>query len=123
MKYSKLFLGYFNRLDHAVQGELSYDYNVSAIVGMQASQDALQLFLTIPDDVVAIAHYKVTGMPAVYAAAEYICGWLEGRSVSNIKEALCQDAILGALELDQRYIHIASLVYHVVMQCLKSHIK
>ncbi len=111
MKYSQQFLQYFLHTEHV--GQLHGNDVLSAgHIGKYDHFDTLMLSIQVKDSKIAQAAFHCATTPALIAAAEYICHWLEGRTLSAI-DSLQSKQILQELELDATYIHIANLICNV----------
>lgn len=119
MGFSEKFLKYFNSLKHAGLCDMYDTHVVSARVGEAVNQDVLQFNFAIKNAKIIQARFKATGIPATYAAAEFVCCWMEGKNIMDIKQGLNAGFILENLGLNKHYIHIAHLVCDGVLQCLQ----
>lgn len=118
MSYSEIFLQYFNRLDHAGDNFNPESGGVSAQVGCIASEDCVRLSLLLKDGVIQNAHFKAAGMPMMFAAAEFLCRWVQGRTIAECVENLSHTLVLEALEMSAHYIHNVKLVCDCFKLCL-----
>ena len=119
MKYSATFLKYFDQLDHVGECDINSAEILSATVGERANHDVLQFSFALRGAKIIQARFKATGMPATFSAAEWVCCWLEGRLIMDVKKNLSPELILQSLDLNRHYIHIANLIFLGVMQCLQ----
>lgn len=111
MKYSHKFLKYFLNTQHV--GQLHGNDVLSARhAGSEDHFDGLTLSIQVKDNKIIKAAFHCATTPALIAAAEYICDWLEGRMPTDI-DSLQSTQILQELELDSTYIHIAALICSV----------
>ena len=115
MKYSQNLLDYFHHRDHA--GEMDcIDPEVRLIeVGQAQNGEVLHLYVRCQHHLIVAASFKAAGSVALLAAAEFLCGWLEGKTYSDL-DALTHQVILHALGLTDLSMHIAHLLMMAVNQ-------
>ncbi len=120
MNFSEKFLNYFYHLDHASECDAVDDGVVTARVGEAINQDVVQFSFAIKDARIESARFKAAGSPAMLAAAECVCCWVEGKSVVDVDRGLTPELVLGLLELNEHHTHIATLVCQGVTACLQN---
>ena len=113
MQYSTTFLDYFLNTAHA---EKPSGHNIICIehVGVGLF-DSLSLYIKLNNGVIKEARFEASTTPVLIAAGEYICRWLEGKSIEEAI-SLQKDQILQELDIDARFIYVAALIERLVSQ-------
>lgn len=113
MQYSQILHDYFQHADHA--GSLK-GQNIIVRKHVSANPfDQFTLYLEVVDNTIKRANFEASSTPALIAAGEYVCRWLENKSL--IEAAGLQKAqILQELNLDQRFIHVADLICRLLSE-------
>lgn len=107
MKYSPAFRDYFMQTLHA--GQLNGQHVVIRKHQSANPFDQFTLYLEVVDTTIKQAHFESSSTPALIAAGEYVCRWLENKSLVEAA-GLQKEQILQELGLDQHFIHIADLI-------------
>jgi NifU-like protein involved in Fe-S cluster formation len=121
MKYSTELLHYFDHTEHA--GTITKADNVTIVTqGLSDNQEVIELSLQWNHNTISQARFRAYGTPALIAAAQWLCQWLEGKSLSDAIR-LDRSQILHALLLSPVQVHVAQLLCSAVTSCLKNHQK
>jgi nitrogen fixation NifU-like protein len=117
MRYSEKFLNYFYQSQHV--GCLKGPGVKKITVGSVDQGDLLELYLLIDDRrVIQQARFKAYGSAVLIAGSEYICSYLEGKTVEQGR-ALSSGQLLKDLQLPPLKIHTATLLARALMECIK----
>ncbi len=112
MSYSIQFYDYFLNTEHA--GRL-FGNHLKILKHESVSPfDQFRLFLLIDEQIILKARFESSTTPALIAAGEYVCRWLEGKSTQQAQELSAQQ-ILQALDLDYRFSYVADLIHRLVV--------
>lgn len=120
MIYSNNFLNYLRDTVHG--GDLVGNYSViiSEIAGSIVNGDIIVLTLGIDSNKIKQARFRAQGSPAIIAAGEFLCRYVEGKLFEEVMTTLTANTILEALELPMHFVHIASLMMTVLKQCKRN---
>ena len=113
MEYSQPFRDYFQHTQHA--GRLN---GQDIIIRRHESVnpfDQFTFYLDIANNTIKQAHFESSSTPALIAAGEYTCRWLENKSLVEAA-SLQKEQILQELDLDQRFIHVADLICRLLQR-------
>lgn len=112
--YSAALLELFYHLDHA--GELPHGDNTrTAVVGDVQQGDLIHLSVALSQGVIQLARFTCYGGVATLAACEYLCRWLEGKTLA---EALTFESqtLLAALQLSSLHVHTADRLQQLLIK-------
>ncbi len=115
MKYPAPLLHYFHHRQHAGQLDTTNPYVQYVRVGHPQNEEVIDLYVHFHQNRVKIAKFQAASSVTLIAAAEFICGWLEGKSHQEIA-LLNPQLILQELGLTDLNIHIANLMMMAVRQ-------
>lgn len=116
-KYPQILLDYFHHLEHA--GTIPSARNVLiAEEGTEQQGEIIRLYLAVSDDIITDANFKSFGSVALIAGCEFICRWLEGKSIKQALE-ITPEYILKELQLTSYHKHIAVLIVQTVKAVLQ----
>ena len=111
-------MAYFHRAEHA--GKL--DSADPRVIVLEASNSdhstVLRLYLCCQAEKISAALFLVYGSVAVTACCEYVCEWLEGKSLSQASE-ISAEHVLRALDMPKIQIHSALFVERWVKKALE----
>ena len=116
MHYSQKLTAYFLETIHA--GSLEGEDVRFAKTGDIALFDCFCLYLKIQHEHVIRARFQASTTPALIAAGEYVCRWLEGKTLSEAR-SLQKGQILRELELEEVMVHVVALVEAAVTLSLR----
>jgi nitrogen fixation NifU-like protein len=119
MRYSKKLLNYFHNTEHAGVLSIAEKDIFTAKIGHAENLEMLELYFKILNQKVVQARFKACGSPALIAAVEYICGWVEGKTLDEIKKLQHQD-ILTELGLTSLHLHTAAFILSAVFKIVQS---
>lgn len=115
MDYSPKFIEYFEHTQHA--GQLAGDNILhSSHHSIQLFSD-FELYLCVENNTIKEASFLSSTTPALIAAGEYACRWLEGKTLKQAS-GLQKEQILQELGLDATFVHVANLVCRVIVATL-----
>lgn len=87
----------------------------SAQVGSVSNGEVVRLQIAVAEDgKIAHACFKAQGSCATIAAASFVCDWLQGKALEDVKN-LSVEVIVSALELPSVKIHCALLALDAVL--------
>ncbi|MBS0350660.1 MAG: iron-sulfur cluster assembly scaffold protein [Proteobacteria bacterium] len=111
MKYSAIFLDFFGNRVHA--GRLPAGSNI--FFTQVANSDQSEVLRVYVEHQLQIkqARFLAQGSPALIASGEFICRWLENKTMDEVK-LFKVHFVLEQLGLSQHYVHIAQMVQAAV---------
>ncbi|OGO94333.1 MAG: hypothetical protein A3F10_00095 [Coxiella sp. RIFCSPHIGHO2_12_FULL_42_15] len=114
--YSANLLNYFFHLDHV--GIIDAGNGVYCIEeGSPEQGNVIKLAVMQTDHKLYLARFQCYGNVTLLAACEYICRWLEGKTVLEASH-LTAEQILKALQLSRLHIHIAVRLVDLVKKVI-----
>ena len=116
-RYSETLLHYFYHLEHA--GSLVGDHVYAAEQGNAAQGSHIKLYIALEDVMISQARFKCYGSVISLAVCEFVCRWLEGKTVQQLAQ-LDTQLILQALELTEIHQHVALRLVACVNHLLRS---
>lgn len=116
MRYSPVFLDHFLEGCHAgsLSGESVYCMKHHA----KQLFSTVELYLSIKDNMIVMAKFHASTTPALIAAAEYVCRWAEGKTLSMC-HALTVEQVLSALCLTTVHSHMVRIVVRLLLDTIK----
>lgn len=118
MRHSDKVLAYFHQAEHV--GKLdNMDPQVVLVEASDGDQgNVLRLYLSCQSEKILTARFLVYGSVAVTACCEYVCQWLEGKTLSQAK-GINAEHILQALDMPKMQNHAALFVERSVIKALE----
>ena len=113
MKYSTTFHNYFLNTDHA--GCVESPDVIRLYHSSVNPFDQFCFYIVVTNGIITCANFESGTTPALIAAGEYTCRWLEGKSIFEAV-SLQSSQILQELNLDSRYVHIAEVMVWLIQQ-------
>lgn len=121
MQYSEKLFEYFHMTPHAIlQEEPVHMYCVE--VGHIDNSDVFKLFLQIENNLILKAGFKAHGSPVLIAMAEYLCCWVENKSIDEVIQVQHED-LLKELGLTNLHVHIAALILSAMREIIKNYVE
>lgn len=114
--FSSTLLDYFFHLNHVGVLE-SGENHYSIIEGEQTQGDVIKLCLQCCGDTLSLVRFQCYGGPPLMAACEYVCRWLEGKTLEEAL-SLTSEHILKALQLSRLHIHVAVRLVDLVKKII-----
>ena len=93
------------------------DYRVVR-VGTEVNGQLLTLYSLIHNDCFMRVRFKALGSSTFIASVEYMCAYLEGRSINDLADFL-SFSILEEQGLDSKHQHVAVLIDQAIRQSIK----
>jgi NifU-like protein involved in Fe-S cluster formation len=117
MLYSVELLHYFHNVRHAGTLDTQDPAVLYAEIINEKEGIALALFIRNEHHQITQAKFQATGSPAIIAACEFVCGYLENKDLTQAKQ-LSTPVIMQALKLSPLQNHTAVLVIRLVNSLL-----
>ena len=117
MPYSAVFLDCFEHTRHA--GKLDGEALLTASHTSVQPFSEIQFFLRAKDSVIEQASFLSSTTPALIAGCEYVCRWLEGKTLTQA-HGLQKEQILQELGLEATFVHVAHLICSVIKKALST---
>lgn len=113
MRYPEKLLYYFHNRRHAGSLSLAQPNVKQVQIGQPNNREIFSLFVDCREGKISMARFQALGSPALIAAGEFICEWLEQKTIVEITE-LSPEIILNSLGLTAINTHIAHLIISAI---------
>lgn len=117
MQYSEKLLHYFYTATHAGTLNENNPQVKKGEVGRAAEGNVLHLYLQKENHHIVAATFLATGPVAAIASCEFVCCWLEGRTMSDAQQITAQ-AIMQTVEMPTTQFHVAVQVERLVKKTI-----
>jgi NifU-like protein involved in Fe-S cluster formation len=114
-RYSVVFLDCFRNTAHA--GQLQGAGVICHTYQSQQPFSDLSLCWRIQDSIVEQAAFHASSTPVLIAVAEWVCRWVEGKSIAEIN-ALNSATVQQALDLPAQQVYVVGKVVQLVKEGL-----
>ena len=117
MRYSQQQLEHFHNTQHAGKLDENDPSVILTEMGNAESGNVIRLYLQIRNKKIIAAKFLAFGSVAVIACSEYICRYLEGKTIDAAQQLTATQIMQGLGMLDIE-IHAASLAARAVKKSL-----
>lgn len=116
MTYSSNFLDNFYDTRHV--GSLSGDDVYHMQHDAKQPFSSAELYIRVQNNKVAMARFHASTTPTLIATAEYVCRWIEGKSLDECGALTVKD-VLAALDLTTMHSHVVRVVVRLLLDVIK----
>lgn len=113
-RYSEAVLSYFFDAKHVGIIEPAADV-FSVQVGQVKNGEVIEFYFKLHDQTIIMTRFKAYGSPATIAACEFVCRFLEHKTLQQAR-TLTANEIIDALQLSSFKIHVAALVVTAIQK-------